>query len=145
MKVVTLARKPVEGSTAAGVVTHGAGAVNVDGTRLSTVPPECTGQGFRTGKFSGNQGVGDPTLTGQAWSSSQGRWPSNLILQGGEAVADLDRQSGQGRSPSTYTRTADSENVSAYGAGVGEPAGKVSLNYGDSGGASRFFFQVNGD
>ena len=56
-------------------------------------------------------------------------------------VAVLDEQSGPSFSPKTYTRGTDSGNAHTYGQGMGEPAGKVSLNYGDAGGASRFFPQ----
>ncbi|GAG95036.1 unnamed protein product, partial [marine sediment metagenome] len=58
----------------------------------------------------------------------------------------LDEQSGVSKSPATYTRGANSGNRNAYslgGALIGEPAGKESLNYGDTGGASRFFAQLN--
>jgi len=44
------------------------------------------------------------------------------------------------KSPVSYRRMVKSENRTAYSPGIGEPAGKDSLNYGDSGGASRFFY-----
>ena len=54
-------------------------------------------------------------------------------------VKALDEQSGASKSPLTYIRQTDSGNQNAYGKGMGEIAGKESLNYGDSGGASRFY------
>jgi hypothetical protein len=58
----------------------------------------------------------------------------------GCAVAALDAQSGESKSPKTYVRNSDSENANSYGKGMGEKAGKESINFGDSGGASRFFY-----
>ena len=57
---------------------------------------------------------------------------------------DLDRQSGSTQSPKTYVRSADGHNDAIYAQGIGEPAGATSLNYGDEGGASRYFKQVSG-
>ncbi len=54
-------------------------------------------------------------------------------------VALLDEQSGISRSPKTYNRSADGYGATAYGKNIGESAGKESLNFGDKGGASRFF------
>jgi len=60
-------------------------------------------------------------------------------------VADLDDQSGTSRSPVTYLRASPGWNQQVYGQGMGEDAGKLSENYGDAGGASRFFKQIQGD
>lgn len=54
----------------------------------------------------------------------------------------LDEQSGNGKSPKTYLRNADGFNKTAFGKGMGESSGKESLNYGDNGGASRYFKQI---
>ncbi len=83
MKVIHVLRKPVsEGSVAQNVLKHGTGALNIDTSRISGVGPEVTGQGFRTGKYGGQIGWGDPTLSGQPSNPSpKGRWPANLILQ----------------------------------------------------------------
>lgn len=81
MKTVTLARKPMRSTAAESVVEWGTGSLNIDSVRLVGHPPECTGQGFRSGKFGGNQGIGDPTLSGLSWSSKRGRWPANVIFQ----------------------------------------------------------------
>jgi DNA modification methylase len=68
-----------------------------------------------------------------------GRWPANVALD--EAAAEmLDAQSGVSKSPATYTRKADGFGKAGYGPSVGQVAGTSSLNYGDSGGASRFFY-----
>ena len=53
-------------------------------------------------------------------------------------VRMLDEQSGESRSPKTYVRNADGFGKTSYG--FGEPAGRLSQNFGDQGGASRFFY-----
>ncbi len=55
-------------------------------------------------------------------------------------VRMLDEQSGVSTSPQIYKRNADSGNKTAYSHGIGEDAGAISQNFGDTGGASRFFY-----
>jgi site-specific DNA-methyltransferase (adenine-specific) len=52
----------------------------------------------------------------------------------------LDEQSGVSKSPKTYKRNSDGINDKIYGQGIGEKSGKDSINFGDTGGASRFFY-----
>jgi site-specific DNA-methyltransferase (adenine-specific) len=52
----------------------------------------------------------------------------------------LDEQSGVSKSPKTYKRNSDGINDKIYGQGIGEKSGKDSINFGDKGGASRFFY-----
>lgn len=68
----------------------------------------------------------------------------NWVCEPGCPVARLDEQSGVLCSPPTYTRSASGFNKGVYGEGMGQKAGVESLNYGDSGGASRFYKQVGG-
>ena len=107
---VVVARKPLVGNVVKNVLTHGTGALNIDGTR-----------------------VGGDT----------GRWPPNVVLahtpECGEAcaedcaVAELDRQSGIGRSG---TRPARRSGMGFHG-GNGTDSGVREVL--DGGGASRFF------
>ena len=69
---------------------------------------------------------------------------ANWVCEPGCPAAALDGQSGVLYSPPTYTRSASGFNEGVYGDGMGQKAGVESLNYGDSGGASRFFKQVGG-
>jgi site-specific DNA-methyltransferase (adenine-specific) len=70
-------------------------------------------------------------------STVQGRWPANVAFDE-DCAGLLDQQSGVTKSPTTYVRGADGFGQTSYGAG--QTAGTESLNYGDSGGASRFFY-----
>ena len=78
MKVITLARKPLDGTVASNVLSHGCGGINVDGTRIDL-----------NGDYK-SKSNGRPSLTGlgdnyNAKEANQpdtvGRWPANLILQ----------------------------------------------------------------
>jgi hypothetical protein len=130
---VVMARKPLEGTVAANVLKWGTGGINIDGSRIGTETITTTnGKGF-AGSFDGG-------INSNGGNTHQGRWPANVILDE-HAAGLLDQQSGQSKSPKTYVRnsgTLEGERV-AY-ANIGESAGTESKNYGDSGGASRFFY-----
>jgi DNA modification methylase len=136
---IVMARKPVEGTVANNVLKYGTGGLNIDGSRVGYASDydkkhqEDIRKG--SGTFFGGNGESKSEQV-----SMQGRWPANIILD--EQAADLvDEQSGESKSPKTYTRksgTLEGERV-AY-ANIGEVAGTESQNYGDSGGASRFFY-----
>jgi DNA modification methylase len=130
---VIVARKPIEGTVANNVLKWGTGGLNIDGSRV--------GNEERTFAPMKSFGLLDrssfPNADKQKETTVQGRWPANVILD--EYSAELlDEQSGTTKSPSTYKRNADGFGQTSYG--LGEAAGKESLNYGDSGGASRFFY-----
>lgn len=87
---IVVARKPLIGTVAENVLTHGTGALNVDGCRIGT------GQGVVTFDRAPRGAQGSVydlgTVTGIR-ESGQGRWPANVILDESQAEA-LDRQSG---------------------------------------------------
>ena len=119
---------------------------------LSKTPGTVYGGGWRKGipKAEGGeqQGVGghDP---------NSGRWPANFTLGHSEDCADtctddcavkmLDEQSAErgmhsaGRAQPKQAKWADQKN-SIYGGGIGK--GPNGARHGDSGGASRFFYQA---
>lgn len=70
--------------------------------------------------------------------SDKGRWPANFIILDKQAKEALDRQSGLLKSGDNCIRTKSGE---GYHGNMGK-AGDVQISYGDSGGASRFFFNV---
>lgn len=141
---IVVARKPLAGTVAANVLTHGTGALNIDGCRVAATGNEVYGDGLH-----GSRAVG---------TTDTGRWPTNVVMSHppllddtgavvGDAcadgcvegcpVAELDQQSGvlkAGAFPAT--RGADRDRT-AYG----EFAGQSNLESRrmNSGGASRFF------
>ena len=90
MKVIHLLRKPLsEKNVASNALKHGTGGLDIDGSRIKT-----TDSTLRTQKPQNNGGsMNDGEWKGGVTGSENGRWPSNLILDGKAAEA-LDEQSG---------------------------------------------------
>jgi hypothetical protein len=89
MRVVTLLRKPLEGSATQNVLTHGCGALNIDECRISSdgshkdkrtnVSKISTDSGdLRHGRALGMYGAGASFVP---TNHDGGRFPANLILQ----------------------------------------------------------------
>jgi DNA modification methylase len=131
---IIVARKPLVGTVAENVVTHGTGAINVDGCRVgtdeSTIRP-CGPDSNHAGQFKGTQGGTRGAVAGL------GRWPANLIHDGSEEVVGLFPQTRPGESPAR--RNSEPGSGRTMGSGWhGEDSGvRVVL---DSGSAARFFY-----
>ncbi len=135
---IVLARKPLVGTVAANVLEHGTGALNIDACRIGTEggttsdgPPN-----YKNDVYGRGMG-GAPAVALDA-----GRWPANVLLND-DAAAILDAQTGiltsGPESDRGHRRNADSEaSRNAYGGFQGQTA--TGVLYGDSGGASRFFY-----
>ena len=139
---IVVARKPLIGTVAANVLAHGTGAINVDGCRV--------GDEVRVAAYTslapahGNR-LGAPG-TAEARRGTQGepqtytgRWPANVVLDEYTAAL-LDEQSGVAGG-GFGVRGGGGE---VYGGGKGyagtlAETGQV-VGYGDTGGASRFFY-----
>lgn len=137
---ICLARKPLEGTVAANVQTHGTGALNVDGCRIEG--RERTEYGLATAKRSQGSVYGAPSAAAD-FDASKGRWPANVTLDE-EAAALLDAQSGELSSHDT----TPGGNKAATQAGSSWFAGSETIRppgRGDSGGASRFFYTAKPD
>jgi DNA modification methylase len=85
---IIVSRKPLVGTVADNVLTHGTGAINVDGCRVGTETiiqrhaDFSLAHGNKLG--AGNTRSGDGTTT-----QTTGRWPANLIHDGSEEVLRL--------------------------------------------------------
>jgi len=129
---IVLARKPLSGTVAQNVLEFGTGALNVDGCRVDATDKTK----FPVGDY-GERGLygvdGDRTED----PNPSGRWPANLMFDP-EAGKVLDGQSGEQRSG-----TAIRKNNVARGV-IGPPGGGADgapdAGFGDTGGASRFFY-----
>lgn len=136
---ITLARKPFKGTVAGNVLEHGTGALNIDGCRVGTEG------GTRKGSFPNQPSVsayGDG-LNGacEITPLDKGRWPANLILDE-IAGAVLDGQSGEQKAGVAVRRNKGivaSSNVRYSG---DDPTATEDVGYGDTGGASRFFYSA---
>jgi len=88
---IVLARKPLIGTVAANVLTHGTGALNIDASRIGT-----DGGTYKASKPEGaSNGIYGEGINGKVdiGALDAGRWPANILLDE-EAAALLDEQSG---------------------------------------------------
>lgn len=92
----------------------------------------------QSGEASRNLAFGMKELAGG--NPTAGRWPANVILSP-ESAAQLDQQSGTLTSGTGSIRNATGKGHQGNAYGVeSRPAGTACVEYGDSGGASRFFY-----
>jgi site-specific DNA-methyltransferase (adenine-specific) len=131
---IVVARKPLAGTVAHNVLTHGTGALNIDACRiphgsdvdLSALQRQQSSPPLRIGGAK----PGDIIST----YKPNGRWPSNLVL-GEDAADELDRQSGvltSGRLDRSRITAANSEGWRYEGPREG-------VYEATCGGASRFY------
>jgi len=141
---VIMARKPLVGTVAQNVAAYGTGAINVDATRIAANGEQPRGSGNAQ---RGTVAHGDRNaLFGGSITPESGRWPANLLLDE-DAAALLDAMSGE--RGGGYGVRGKSPNGRTYAGGKGfantlAETGQV-VGYGDSGGASRFFFVAPSD
>ena len=130
---IILARKPLAGAVAANVVEHGTGALNIDDCRISGADTRRVKAG----------GANDFPHEDDAWEprsvvvgSELGRWPANIIHDGGDEVLSVFPESaGQLANAST---SSSRKNQNTYGA-MARGSGGFEKR-GDSGSAARFFY-----
>jgi DNA modification methylase len=118
--------------------------LNIDGCRIEHITvnggnladnPHLRGTKLRSAPVVTSFGVeGDVTPL----TSQQGRWPANIIFDE-EAGEMLDEQSGTSRSTGGLNPHVQAAPISAHG-GFAEKENRPYFNYGDVGGASRFFY-----
>jgi DNA modification methylase len=156
---IILARKPLTGTVAANVCTHGTGALNVDGCRVATDEGERVGGGVNRhpGSLFGSTVY---QRSGFVPTADAGRWPTNVVLSHpplldddgtpvGDAcesgcvpgcpVAELDAQSGD-RPTGPIKPYIRSTTPDVYALGMAKAGRQVTYaRDADTGGASRFF------
>lgn len=132
-------QKPYEGKPLSNIVETGAGALNIDASRIGVglpIPGGGNGQASHGGKWASGEYEGSRP---KVMPHSDGRWPSNLILEEGSAKA-LDAQTGTLHSGS---KKANQESYNhkdkSFVANLGASTSEYEEN---EGGASRFFYVV---
>lgn len=131
LEPITVARKPLVGTVAENVLTHGTGALNIDGCRVG----DNAGWSYPNGR-GGTAWHGRDSLANnltEPMAATQGRWPANLIHDGSEEVVGLFPVTGGG------TARQGHPGGSTFGGGA-MGADVVGTWYGDSGSAARFFY-----
>jgi len=135
---IVLAMKPLDGTFAENAQKWGVAGLNIDGCRLAIADnddvyaknPHTQG----TIGANGIYGEGKKTL----YAVPSGRWPANVALDA-QAAAMLDEQSG------TSVSRGGQAGLGAFGTGEIYGKGRIEIEkrdpgFGDSGGASRFFY-----
>jgi site-specific DNA-methyltransferase (adenine-specific) len=137
---VVVGRKPLVGTVAENVLAWGVGGLNIDGSRIDASDKakfpkqrnvDC-GEVFN--KETARWGANSP-----ADSAPNGRWPANVIFDEVTAVL-LDEQTGVLTSGKVKPGTLRGIKSNANVAYADAAAGSELSGYGDSGGASRFFY-----
>ena len=123
---IVVGRKPLSGTVAGNVLAHGVGALNIDGCRVGTDERVNGGMSLL--------GVmhDDDWKPREVSSTVAGRWPSNVVIDP-DTAEGIDRQSGASMSGAPRTERGKG---GIWNEGNGIPCGP---QYGDGGGASRFF------
>ena len=152
--LITIHRKPLEGTVAENTLKHGCGALNIDATRVKHNEDIKVIKAQETGNLVfGQSGRYEDTTE----LKPEGRWPANFILthkegcesQGedwacveGCPVQELDELSlANGMHSAGYSKSHNTKRIEGM---VNFGGGDLLTNggrYGDSGGASRFFKQ----
>jgi site-specific DNA-methyltransferase (adenine-specific) len=88
LEPITVARKPFTGTVAANVLAHGTGALNVDGCRVEGADAQ-QGRTRNGGGIVGN--ASSYELPDYKAPMPSGRWPANLIHDGGEFLGEQAR------------------------------------------------------
>lgn len=85
---ICVARKPLIGTVAANVLAHGTGALNIDGCRVESPGEDLTREclGHASAVHEGYKRPNHETAEKQVFGSTDGRWPANLIHDGGDDV-----------------------------------------------------------
>ena len=139
MELICMARKPLIGRVVDNVLRYDTGALNIDACRIN--PGEIIGGGGN-GRASIPNGFGSG-LTKDVGSRpkvephSEGRWPSNVILDGSDEVVSLFPQTKSGQP--CGVKKATNNIFGEYGTGY------PITGFGDSGSAARFFYTAKAD
>ena len=134
MEMITMARKPLEGTVAANVLAHGTGGINVDGCRVGTdrgVPTSLS-----KSKSINTYGFGATSGHKRELNPNIGRWPANLIHDGSDEVVGLFPQTSSGG-----FREGTIQHQRTFNVAKGVQAERVrEAREPDSGSAARFFY-----
>ena len=128
----------MHGTVASNVQTLGTGALNVDGCRVESGHRPIVVSDSRSGNVVFGDGLQGSKAVGE---TDAGRWPANVVLDD-EAAAALDEQTEHQMHGAGHARDGREANVSDKYAATSYHMGanRAMHRFGDSGGASRFFY-----
>jgi site-specific DNA-methyltransferase (adenine-specific) len=138
---IVLARKPLDGTVAETVLTHGTGALNIDGCRVpgevASKPQPLLGKAIDNRIYYFRTGVG---RNGQMSNNKAGRWPANFIHDGSDEVLELFPETRSGaHTKSSEWKDSSTRTASSFVRGM---SGKERSyrSEASSGSAARFFY-----
>jgi site-specific DNA-methyltransferase (adenine-specific) len=145
---IVLARKPLDGTVAETVLTHGTGALNIDGCRVSFVSDEDRREStaknqhedFGTEPTTDNTVYGDYSMVQPTNYNPPGRWPANFIHDGSDEVLELFPETRSGaHTKSSEWKDSSTRTASSFVRGM---SGKERSYRSEpsSGSAARFFY-----
>jgi site-specific DNA-methyltransferase (adenine-specific) len=140
---IVLARKPLDGTVAETVLTHGTGALNIDGCRVSFVSDEDRREStaknqhedFGTEPTTDNTVYGDYSMVQPTNYNPPGRWPANFIHDGSDEVLELFPETAGGARPAKANKPTGEH----YEGGWGPISDGERIEF-PSGSAARFFY-----
>jgi DNA modification methylase len=136
---IIVARKPLIGTVAENVLTHGTGALNIDGCRIGeTVEtwPKTRARPIDP-KDLHHDYTGSETRTVETGAVPSGRWPANVIHDGSAEVVGLFPDKAGAYAPVRSGHSGKSKGIYGDYAQRGDDGATF---YGDSGSAARFFY-----
>ena len=146
LEPITVARRPLDGSVADNVQAHRTGAINIDGCRVpfagtageSESKTKNRHSDFGSGKRTNAVfGADERARSDSGNYDPPGRWPANLVHDGGDEVMETFPQTGISKAS---MRGARSGNI--YGDGKGPSGPDTYRGHTDKGSAARFFYHA---
>lgn len=126
---IVLARKPLIGTVANNVLTHGVGGLNIDGSRVGSEQIESG----RAGRTKVGDDIYKTGLQPQGFEIATGRWPANVIHDGSDEVVALFPITAGNHGGRVATSKFE------FGAGDGSKISATNAKQ-DMGSAARFFY-----
>lgn len=138
LEPIILARKPLIGTVAENIARYGTGALRIDACRIAITGKSMSAINSGRTKYGTQRvfGNGIRSTDNFLWQpSNSGRYPSNVIIDGSEAVlAEFPYNK------STGGRKNASKRAGIYGAFAGDEPDRFGYN--DEGSAARFFYHA---
>ena len=138
---IVMARKPLEGTVANNVLTHGVGGINIDGSRVAHQSEEDRASATPQGKVTSNKMAGSAPDVNNAGrvdvdrpDTTLGRFPANFIHDGSDEVLELFPRSKGGAYPAKRGQAVNT----SFAGGQETEGGFRAM--GDDGSAARFFY-----
>ncbi len=142
LEPITMARKPLDGTVETNWRAFGTGALNIDASRIPSGPDHAEKCASVVGLDSNRNGAAYGEWKGERTDSfnEAGRWPANLIHDGGEEVLEA--------FPETTTNPGTLRVLSPRSGNVGYGPDRhagTQLSVGSTGSAARFFYCAKAD